>query len=348
MRPHKTPPVLVTGAAGFIGYHTAAALLAQGYSVVGLDNLNDYYSPALKRMRLDRLATSPQAAAFTFVQGDLSDAAGLKTLFEIHRFATVINLAAQAGVRYSLTNPEAYVRSNLEGFVNVLEASRRHEVGNLIFASSSSVYGLNSAMPFSEGQNVDHPISLYAASKKSNELIAHSYAHLFRLPVTGLRFFTVYGPWGRPDMAMFLFANAILDGKPLRLFNDGKLQRDFTYVDDVVESLVRLVERPATSDPAWHRDDPTPCTSSAPYRIYNIGNHSPVVVRELVAKMEAILGRSAQIVSEPMQAGDVEATFADVERLSHAVDFVPKTSIDDGLRRFLDWLLWYRKQGGKA
>jgi UDP-glucuronate 4-epimerase len=269
-------------------------------------------------------------------------------VFKAHGIKTVVNLAAQAGVRYSLTHPDTYVQSNIQGFLNILEACRHHQVTNLIYASSSSVYGLNQTMPFSEDHNIDHPISLYAASKKANELMAHTYAHLFDVPTTGLRFFTVYGPWGRPDMAMFLFATAILDGSPIRLFRGGDMLRDFTYIDDIVESIVRLTGRPATPDRAWDPAHPVPCTSSAPYRIFNIGNHSPILVKDLLEKMEGILGKKAIINAEPMQPGDVPATFAAVDRLAAAVDFAPRTPIDQGLKLFLEWLLWYRKQNGKS
>lgn len=344
----KDVPVLVTGAAGFIGFHTTQALLKKGRRVVGYDNVNDYYTPALKEMRLAQIRAMPQGSAFEFVKGGLEDKDEVMLLFKKHRFKTVINLAAQAGVRYSLTNPDVYVQANLAGFLNILEGCRHHGSTNLIFASSSSVYGLNRKMPFSEEQSLGHPISLYAASKKANELMAHTYAHLFGLPCTGLRFFTVYGPWGRPDMAMFIFANAILDEKPIKLFRGGDMDRDFTYVADIVESIIRLTEKPATPNPAWNPEAPEPCSSSAPYRIYNIGNHSPVRVKDLIGKMEKLLGKKAIIQVEPMQPGDVPATYAAVDRLHEAVDFAPRTSVDEGLKLFLDWLLWYRKVSSKA
>ncbi len=331
-------PVLVTGAAGFIGYHLAERLLAAGRSVIGLDNMSDYYDVTLKQARVQRLHTHP---GFEFAHQDLADAAGLDALFKRHKFELVFNLAAQAGVRYSLTNPQAYVKSNLEGFVNVLECCRHHGIGHLVFASSSSVYGAVTTMPFSVHQNVDHPLSVYAASKKANELLAHSYSHLYRLPATGLRFFTVYGPWGRPDMAMFLFARAILAGEPIDVFNHGQMERDFTYIDDIVESLVRVGERVARPNPGWRGDAPDPATSSAPYQLYNIGNHSPVKLMRLIEILEQCLGRTATKNFLPMQPGDVPATFADVDDLARDVDFAPTTPIETGVKRFLDWYREY-------
>ncbi|MGE0742024.1 MAG: NAD-dependent epimerase [Hyphomonadaceae bacterium] len=331
-------PVLVTGAAGFIGYHLAERLLRDGRAVVGLDNLSDYYSVDLKRARLARLAEHKH---FTFTHQDLAEQAGLEALFKQHRFTLVFNLAAQAGVRYSLQNPHAYVRSNLDGFVNLLECCRHGGVEHLVFASSSSVYGAVTQMPFSVHQNVDHPLSIYAATKKSNELLAHSYAHLFRMPTTGLRFFTVYGPWGRPDMAMYLFTRAILNGEPIEVFNNGEMERDFTYVDDIVEGLVRVGDQPATADPNWRGEAPDPATSSAPYRLYNIGNHAPVKLMDLIALIEAATGKTAVKRFLPMQPGDVPATYADVDDLAHAVGFAPSTTIEDGVQRFVDWYRAY-------
>lgn len=335
-----TAPVLVTGAAGFIGFHLAERLLGEGRRVIGIDNMSDYYSVELKQARVRRLE---RHEGFAFQRLDLADAAGMSSLFEKHPFDIVFNMAAQAGVRYSLVNPQAYVTSNLEGFVNILECCRRHKTGHLVYASSSSVYGAVTKMPFSVHQNVDHPLSVYAASKKANELLAHSYSHLFRIPTTGLRFFTVYGPWGRPDMAMFLFTKAILAGQPIDVFNNGKMERDFTYVDDIVEALVRVGDKPASPDPAWNGAAPDPATSSAPYRIYNIGNHSPVQLMRVIEIIEEKLGRKATKNFLPMQPGDVPATFADVEDLARDVDFAPRTPIDVGISRFVDWYRDYYK-----
>lgn len=331
-------PILVTGAAGFIGYHVARRVLEQGGAVVGLDNLNDYYDPALKRRRLDELARFP---AFRFEQADLSDGVRIAALFAAHRFPYVVHLAAQAGVRHSLADPRAYADANLIGFLNVLEGCRAVSCRHLVYASSSSVYGGNTRTPFSTGDNVDHPVSLYGATKKANELMAHAYAHLFNLPVTGLRFFTVYGPWGRPDMAVWLFTEAILQGKPVRLFNHGRMKRDFTYIDDVTEAVVRLIDRPASADPAWSGVAPNPATSFAPWRIYNIGNRSPVEVTELVRLIEQQTGRMAIRELLPMQPGDVMETCADVAGLQAAVGFAPKTQIGDGVRRFTEWYRGY-------
>lgn len=331
-------PALVTGAAGFIGYHLAERLLKEGRPVIGLDNLSDYYDVTLKQARVRRLE---ELDGFRFVRADLADATALDTLFREHGFKLVFNLAAQAGVRYSLTNPQAYVKSNLEGFVNILECCRHHRVEHLVFASSSSVYGAVTKMPFSVHQNVDHPLSVYAASKKANELLAHSYSHLYRLPATGLRFFTVYGPWGRPDMAMFLFAKAILAGQPIDVFNNGDMLRDFTYVDDIVESLVRVGDRIARPNPAWSGDAPDPATSNAPYQLYNIGNHAPVKLMDLIALIEDCLGMKAAKNFLPMQPGDVPATFADVDDLARDVDFWPRTPIEVGVKRFIDWYRAY-------
>ncbi len=324
--------ILVTGAAGFIGFHVAQRLLQAGRRVVGVDNLNDYYDPALKQARLNLLNNDER---FRFVRLDLADQPATAALFADARFPAVIHLAAQAGVRYSLQNPQAYISANLQGFANVLEGCRHNGCGHLLFASSSSVYGANTRLPFSVHDNVDHPVSLYAATKKSNELMAHSYSHLFRLPTTGLRFFTVYGPWGRPDMAMFIFAKAILEGRPIKLFNHGRMQRDFTYVDDVVEAIIRLVDRAPQPDPAWSGANPDPATSSAPWRIYNIGNNNPEQLLHVVAVLERALGRSAEKELLPMEPGDVPATYADVDDLMRDVGFRPSTSIEDGVARFV-------------
>jgi UDP-glucuronate 4-epimerase len=330
--------VLITGAAGFIGSHLAHQLLARGDTVVGLDNLNDYYSVALKKARLARLEGQP---GFTFAHLDLADRAGMEALFAAHRFDRVVNLAAQAGVRYSLTNPHAYVESNIVGFTNILEGCRHNEVGHLVYASSSSVYGANTSMPFGVHDNVDHPLSLYAASKKANELMAHTYSHLYGLPTTGLRFFTVYGPWGRPDMALFLFTKAILEGKPIDVFNRGQMRRDFTYVDDIVEGVARVMDRVAEPNREWSGDEPDPGTSRAPYRLYNIGNNQPVELMHMIATLEACLGKSAEKNMLPMQPGDVPATYADVDDLVRDVGFKPATPIEVGIRRFVDWYRSY-------
>ena len=330
--------ILVTGAAGFIGMHTTLRLLARGDEVVGLDNLNDYYDPTLKEARLARLQPH---AGFRFVKMDVADRAGMEALFAAERFDRVIHLAAQAGVRYSLENPHAYVQSNISGFMNILECCRHHRIGHLVYASSSSVYGMNSALPFSVHDNVDHPISLYAASKKANELMAHAYSHLYRIPTTGLRFFTVYGPWGRPDMALFLFTKAILAGDPIQVFNNGNMQRDFTYIDDIVEGIIRVLDRPATSSPAWDAAYPDPGTSSAPYRLYNIGNSKPVLLTDFVAAIEKALGRTAQKILLPMQPGDVAATYADVEDLIATIDYQPNTPVQTGIDNFVAWYLDY-------
>ena len=325
--------MLVTGAAGFIGYHLAARLLADGDAVTGLDNLNPYYDVSLKDARLARLAPQP---GFTFARLDLGDRAGLDALFA-DGFDLVVNLAAQAGVRHSLVNPQAYVDSNITGFTNLLECCRHAGVGHLVYASSSSVYGALTALPFSVRQTVDHPVSLYAATKKANELFAHTYSHLFGLPTTGVRFFTVYGPWGRPDMALFLFARAILEGRPIDVFNDGRMERDFTYVDDAVEGLVRLGRRPAAPDPAWNSADPDPSTGAAPYRLYNIGNNRPVPLMRMIEVLEDCLGRKAEKRFLPLQPGDVPATFADIDDLRRDVGFAPSTPIEVGVERFVRW-----------
>jgi UDP-glucuronate 4-epimerase len=333
-------PILVTGAAGFIGYHLAARLLRQGRPVIGVDNLNDYYSVDLKKARLKQLECE---RGFSFAHLDLVDGPRLRTLFEKEQFQLVFNLAAQAGVRHSLTHPQDYVRSNLEGFVNILESCRHSGVKHLVYASSSSVYGAVTKMPFSVHQNVDHPLSVYAASKKANELLAHSYSHLFRLPTTGVRFFTVYGPWGRPDMMMFLFAKAILAGEPIQIFNHGNMHRDFTYVDDIVESLVRLGDKPAAPNPNWDGKAPDPASSLAPYRIYNIGNHTPANLMDVIGMLEKELGKTAIKTFLPMQPGDVPATWADVEDLARDVDFAPRTPIEVGINRFVAWFREYHQ-----
>lgn len=329
----------MTGAAGFIGYHLSDSLINEGYQVFGLDNLNDYYDVTLKEARLAQLYRKQRS--LRFYKLSLEDADGVRQIFEEVKPDVVVNLAAQAGVRYSLENPHVYIGSNVAGFLNILEGCRHHGVRHLIYASSSSVYGLNTKMPFSVRHNVDHPVSLYAATKKSNELMAHAYSHLFGIPTTGLRFFTVYGPWGRPDMALFLFTKAILAGKPIKVFNHGKMQRDFTYVDDIVEALVRLVPRVPEGDPSWSGDAPNPATSHAPYRLYNIGNNSPVELLHMIESLEDALGKKAIKEFLPMQPGDVPATYADVEDLARDVDFRPNTPIEEGIRRFVDWYRGY-------
>ena len=330
--------ILVTGAAGFIGMHTALVLLARGDEVVGLDNLNDYYDVRLKEARLARLQALP---GFRFVRGDVADRELLPRLFARERFDRVVHLAAQAGVRYSLENPHAYVDSNLVGFMNVLEGCRHNQVEHLVYASSSSVYGGNTRMPFSEHDTVDHPISLYAATKKANELMAHTYSHLYGLPTTGLRFFTVYGPWGRPDMALFLFTKAMLEGRAIDVFNHGRMRRDFTYVDDIVEGVVRVLDRPASADPAFDSNDPDPATSNAPYRVFNIGNHQPVELMDYIGALEKALGRTAEKNYPPMQDGDVPATYADTEALIAATGFGPATPVTEGVGRFVAWYREY-------
>lgn len=326
--------VLLTGAAGFIGFHLARVLLERGDQVVGVDNLNDYYDVRLKHARLERLEKYDD---FSFRRLDITDRDGVEALFAGEKPEVVVNLAAQAGVRYSLENPHAYIDSNVSGFLNILEGCRHNPVKHLVFASSSSVYGANTRMPFSVGDNVDHPVSLYAASKKANELMAHSYSHLYGIPATGLRFFTVYGPWGRPDMALFLFTRAILAGEPIDVFNHGEMQRDFTYVDDIVEGVVRVMARPAAPDPQWSGDRPDPGSSKASYRLYNIGNNNPVELRRMIETLEAKLGRKAQMNMLPIQPGDVPATYADVSDLEEDVGFRPATSIEDGVARFVEW-----------
>jgi UDP-glucuronate 4-epimerase len=335
-------PILVTGAAGFIGFHVARRLVEAGREVIGVDNLSPYYDPKLKEARLTQLAG---AKNFKFVRLDLADRAATATLFAEHRFPLVIHLAAQAGVRHSLIDPHAYVDANLIGFVNILEGCRHQGCRHLVYASSSSVYGSNTRMPFRTSDNVDHPLSLYGASKKANELMAHSYSHLFNLPTTGLRFFTVYGPWGRPDMAMWIFAAAISAGKPIKLFNHGKMRRDFTYIDDVVQAVVRLIDRPALADPKWSGEAPDPASSSAPWRVYNIGNNHPVELLDVVALLERALGKKAIRELVPMQPGDVPATYADVDDLMRDVGFKPATPIADGVTRFIAWYKDYHRAG---
>jgi UDP-glucuronate 4-epimerase len=329
-----TVPVLVTGAAGFIGHAVSLALLDRGTPVVGLDNINDYYDPALKRARLAQLQARE---GFAFAEIDLADAEAMDALFAQHRFETVIHLAAQAGVRYSLENPRAYGRSNLDGFLNVLEGCRHTGVKHLVYASSSSVYGAVTKMPFAIDQNVDHPVSLYAATKKANELMAHAYSHLYGLPTTGLRFFTVYGPWGRPDMALFLFTKAMIEGKPIKVFNHGHMKRDFTYIDDIVEGVIRIAGQPAAPNTAWRGDAPDASSSLAPWRVYNIGNNRPVEILTVIELLEASLGIAAKRELLPIQPGDVAATFADIDDLERAVGYRPRTSIEDGIPRFVAW-----------
>ena len=332
--------VLVTGAAGFIGMHVSQILLARGDQVVGLDNLNDYYDPTLKEARLARLSGHP---GFSFVRMDVADRAGIAALFEQQRFDRVVHLAAQAGVRYSLVNPHAYIDANIVGFTNILEGCRHTGVQHLAYASSSSVYGGNTLMPFSEHHGVDHPVSLYAATKKANELMAHTYSHLFGLPTTGLRFFTVYGPWGRPDMALFLFTKAILANEPIKVFNHGKMIRDFTYIDDIAEGVVRVLDRAATADPAYDPASADPARSNAPYRVFNIGNHDPIPLMDFIGAIEQAVGREAVKELLPLQDGDVPATHADVEELAAWTGFRPAMPVPEGIRRFVAWYRDYYK-----
>ena len=333
-----TPPVLVTGAAGFIGYHVARRLLERGETVLGLDNLNDYYDVRLKKARLAQLKPFKK---FEFRKLDLVNRKGMAALFAKHKFRRVVHLAAQAGVRYSLVNPHAYTDSNVVGFMNVLEGCRHAKVEHLVYASTSSVYGGNTRMPFSVHDNVDHPVSLYAATKKANELMAHTYAHLYDIPCTGLRFFTVYGPWGRPDMALFLFTKAILAGKPIDVFNHGNMKRTCTYADYFVEGVVRALDRPARPDPAWSGETPNSATSSAPYRLYNIGNHQPVELLRFIEMLERALGKPAKKNLLPMQPGDVPATYADVQDLVDDVGFKPDTPLEEGIKKFVEWYRGY-------
>ncbi|MEO0548150.1 MAG: NAD-dependent epimerase [Pseudomonadota bacterium] len=336
---------LVTGVAGFIGYHTTLKLLKRGTPVVGIDMVNDYYDVALKEARLANLhALSKELdVEFTLLRENIANADALNACFEAHKPSRVINLAAQAGVRYSLENPHAYVESNVVGFTNLLEACRHHEVEHLTYASTSSVYGANKNMPFSEHNGVDHPLQFYAATKRANELMAHSYSHLFGIPTTGLRFFTVYGPWGRPDMALFLFTKNIIEGKPITVFNYGNHTRDFTFVEDIVEGVVRVADQPATPNPDWDGENPDPCTSSAPYRVYNIGNNAPVKLMDYVAAVETALDKKAEIEYLPMQLGDVPNTFADVSELQKAVNYTPPTGVEKGVKAFVDWYRLYYK-----
>lgn len=335
--------ILLTGAAGFIGLHVARRLLERGDEVVGIDNLNDYYDPRLKLARLECLKPY---ANFRFVRLDVADAAALAQLFAVEKFSRVIHLAAQAGVRYSLSNPQAYIQSNLVGFGNVLEGCRQNAVEHLVYASSSSVYGANTRMPFSVHDEVNHPVSIYAATKKSNELMAHSYSHLFGLPTTGLRYFTVYGPWGRPDMSPWLFTSAILEGRAIDVFNHGKMQRDFTFVGDIADGTVKVMDHVATPNTAFDSAQPDPASSFSPYRIYNIGNHQPVELMSFIEAIERALGREAKKNFLPMQAGDVLATYADVEDLQRDVGFSPKTPLAEGIGQWADWFLDYAKRTG--
>jgi UDP-glucuronate 4-epimerase len=332
--------VLVTGAAGFIGFHLSKILLERGDQVVGLDNLNDYYSVSLKEARLAQLTATD---GFAFAKFSLEDRSQLEALFTEYAFDAVVNLAAQAGVRYSLENPRAYVDSNLVGFINILECCRHNAIAHLVYASSSSVYGMNESMPFSVHDNVDHPVSLYAATKKANELMAHTYSHLYQLPTTGLRFFTVYGPWGRPDMALFLFTKAIIDGEPINVFNNGDMLRDFTYIDDIVEGIVRTLDKPAAPNTDWDASAPDPGTSSAPYRLFNIGNNNPVRLMDFIESIENALGKTAEKNFMPIQPGDVPATYANVDDLAAYVDYRPATTVDVGVKNFVSWYLDYTK-----
>lgn len=333
--------ILVTGAAGFIGFHFARRLLEAGDSVVGVDNLNPYYSVQLKRDRLQLLRQFP---SFRFETLDLADRSAMGSLFDNERFDRVVHLAAQAGVRYSLESPQTYIDANLVGTANILEGCRRQQVPHLVYASSSSVYGANECQPFSVHHNVDHPVSLYAATKKANELMAHSYSHLYRLPTTGLRFFTVYGPWGRPDMALYKFTEAILNGHPIEVYNHGRMSRDFTYIDDITEAMMRVMDRPATPNETWSGMTPDPATSRAPYRIYNIGNHQPTELSYFIEVLEKALGRTAIKNSMDIQPGDVLSTYADVEDLQHAVAFSPSTPIEIGIPRFVEWYREYHSK----
>ncbi|MFP4325849.1 MAG: NAD-dependent epimerase [Desulfonatronovibrio sp.] len=343
--------ILITGTAGFIGFHLALAFARRGDEVIGIDNINDYYDVNVKYGRLEysgfsgpydsgRLIWSDKYPNLGFIRMNLEDREGLEKLFREQKFDRVCNLAAQAGVRYSLTNPHAYVNSNVVGYVNLLECCRHNNIEHFVFASSSSVYGLNETQPFSTHDNVDHPISLYAATKKSNELMAHTYAHLYRLPCTGLRFFTVYGPWGRPDMALFLFTRAIMKGRPINVFNHGKMQRDFTYIDDIVEGVIRVVDKVPSGNPAWSGKNPDPASSRAPYKLYNIGNNNPVQLMDFITTLEKTLGRKAEKNLLPLQPGDVPSTYADVEDLVEDLGYKPETTVQEGISRFIEW---YRK-----
>ncbi len=345
--------ILVTGTAGFIGFHLAQKLLDRGDEVIGLDSVNDYYDPNLKYARLEQTGVSRNKVAYNklvasddysnyrFIELNLEDEENITRLFKSEKFDRVCNLAAQAGVRYSIENPMAYINANLVGFTNVLEGCRHHDVDHLVYASSSSVYGMNKTMPFSVDHNVDHPISLYAASKKSNELMAHTYSHLYNLPTTGLRFFTVYGPWGRPDMALFKFTKAILNDEPIQVFNNGNMKRDFTYIDDIVEGLKNVIDQPAQPNMDWDPENPSPGSSPAPYKVYNIGNNYPEHLMDFIQELENALGKHAKKEMLPMQPGDVEATWADVEHLINDFGYRPNTSIQEGIQKFVDWYLWY-------
>jgi UDP-glucuronate 4-epimerase len=332
--------ILVTGAAGFIGSTLVLRLLERGDTVIGIDNHNDYYDPAIKEARLARHAKHP---SYTHLRIDLADRSAIESAFATHKPQRVVNLAAQAGVRYSIENPLAYIDSNIVGFAHILEGCRHNSVEHLVYASSSSVYGANTAMPFSIHQNVDHPLSLYAASKKANELMAHTYSHLYGLPTTGLRFFTVYGPWGRPDMALFKFTKAILAGEPIQVFNHGKHRRDFTYIDDIVEGVIRTLDRPAPSNPEWNGETPDPGTSQAPWRVYNIGNNQPVELMDYIAALEKALGKTAEKELLPLQAGDVPDTYANVDDLVDQFHYKPATTVEDGISRFVTWYRGYFK-----
>lgn len=345
--------ILITGTAGFIGFHLANRLLSEGHEIVGLDSINDYYAVSLKYNRLQQqgidkeqlsYGTIVQSTLFShyrFIQLKLEDRAALEKLFGQEQFDVVVNLAAQAGVRYSITNPDAYIESNIVGYMNILECCRHHHIKHLVYASSSSVYGLNETVPFSTSNNVDHPISLYAASKKSNELMAHVYSHLYQLPTTGLRFFTVYGPWGRPDMALFLFTKAIVENKPIEVFNHGNMVRDFTYVDDIVEGIVRVVHHPPNGNKQWDGKKPDPSTSTAPYKVYNIGNHSPVNLLDFVEAIEHALGKKAEKLFKDLQPGDVPSTYADVTDLVQDLGYQPATKVQDGINQFISWYKAY-------
>ncbi len=329
--------ILVTGSAGFIGYHLTQFLLKKNYTVVGLDNINSYYDANLKKSRLSNIKNKN----FIFNKIDLQDKQSIEDLFKKNKFDVVINLAAQAGVRYSISHPEKYIESNVTGFINLLEACRTYSIENFIYASSSSVYGMNSVIPFSEDDEVNHPISLYAATKKSNELMAHTYSHLFNIPSTGLRFFTVYGPWGRPDMAYFSFTKAILENKPIKVFNNGNMMRDFTYIDDIIEGISRVIEDPSLPNKAWNRESPVASTSSAPYRILNLGNSKPIYLSRFIESIEKATNKKAIIEYLPMQPGDVEKTYANMEKMENQYKFKPKTQIEDGIREFVDWYINY-------
>ena len=333
--------ILVTGAAGFIGFHVSKYLMKRGDSVLGIDNINDYYDPRIKTSRLKMLE---EFDAFSFTKMDVADKAAMEKLFSEHQFDAVVHLAAQAGVRYSLENPHVYMESNIVGFLNILEGVRHNKINHLVYASSSSVYGANTLQPFSEHHNIDHPVSLYAASKKANELMAHSYSHLYGMKTTGLRFFTVYGPWGRPDMALFLFTKGILDGEPINIFNNGDMIRDFTYIDDIVEGIVRVMDNPPQGNPEWSGDKPDPATSYANYRVFNIGNNSPVKLMDFVEAIENAVGKKAIKNLMPMQLGDVPSTCADVSELEKAVGFKPNTSIQQGINNFVEWYREYFKK----